>query len=144
MNNNLLGRFTEMLKNNKSVDNRCNILIIDGLNLFIRSYSVAPNTNENAIHVGGITGSLLSLGYAIKLSNPAKVYIVFDGKGGSVRRRKLFPEYKSQRRVHKILRPDFYDTAEEDTKQQQYELLRLMDYLHELPVTLISVDNIGR
>ena len=69
------------------------ILLIDGLNTFIRVFSVFPSTNENGIHVGGFVGLLRSIGYAIRMLAPTRVVIVFDGKGGSTRRRKFYPEY---------------------------------------------------
>ena len=81
-----------------------NILLVDGLNLFIRCFSVIPTTNTNGVHVGGISGFLKSLGYAIKLLSPTRTIIVFDGKGGSTRRRKLFPDYKAQRKTKIRLR----------------------------------------
>ena len=34
------------------------ILIVDGLNTFIRSFAANPVTNEDGIHVGGMTGFL--------------------------------------------------------------------------------------
>ena len=58
-------------------------LVIDGLNTFIRSWSTAPNLNDNGDHIGGIVGTLKSIGYAIRLINPTRVVVVFDGKGGS-------------------------------------------------------------
>ena len=75
------------------------VLIIDGLNTFIRSYSVSPALNANGEHVGGISGFLLSIGHAIKTISPTRVVIVFDGKDGSAKRRKLFPDYKAHRKV---------------------------------------------
>ena len=72
------------------------VLIIDGLNTFIRVFSVIPTTNDDGIHVGGIVGFLRSLGYTINMFRPTRVIIVFDGKGGSTRRRKLYPEYKQK------------------------------------------------
>ena len=73
------------------------VLIIDGLNTFIRVFSVIPTTNDDGIHIGGIVGFLKSVGYAIKMLAPTRTLIVFDGKGGSNRRRKIYPEYKAKR-----------------------------------------------
>ena len=80
------------------------VLIIDGLNTFIRVFSVVPITNVDGAHVGGIIGFLKSIGFAIKMHNPTRCIIVFDGEGGSDRRRKLFPEYKAKRRTKKNTR----------------------------------------
>ena len=68
-----------------------NVLIIDGLNTFIRVFSVIPTTNDDGTHIGGIVGFLKSIGYTINMFRPTRCIIVFDGKGGSSRRRKLYP-----------------------------------------------------
>lgn len=118
-------------------------LIIDGLNTFIRAYSTNTIANDNGIHVGGIIGTLLSIGYAAKLIRPTRIILVFDGKGGSLRRRKLYPEYKAKRRTSlNLLRPDYYKTAEEDIENRDRQLMRLMNYLETLPISIISADNI--
>ena len=57
------------------------VLIIDGLNTFIRVFSVIPTTNDDGIHIGGIVGFLKSVGYAVKMLAPTRTIIVFDGKG---------------------------------------------------------------
>ena len=60
----------ESIKNNgNSYSNNPNekVLIIDGMNTFIRVFSVIPTTNDDGIHVGGIVGFLKSIGYSIKI-----------------------------------------------------------------------------
>jgi len=32
------------------------VMLIDGMNLFIRVFSAIPTTNEDGIHIGGIVG----------------------------------------------------------------------------------------
>ena len=60
------------------------VLIIDGLNTFIRCWSSIPTMNDDGDHVGGVTGVLKSIGYAtIRQTQPTRVVVVFDGKGGS-------------------------------------------------------------
>ena len=44
--------------------------------------------NDDGDHVGGVTGVLKSIGYAIRQTQPTRVIVVFDGKGGSQRRKK--------------------------------------------------------
>jgi len=53
--------------------------------------------SDNGNHIGGLIGFLRSLGYIIKLIRPTRVIIIFDGKGGSQKRKKLFPDYKAGR-----------------------------------------------
>ena len=59
------------------------ILIIDGLNTFLRSFTIINHINQEGAHIGGLTGFLKSVGYAIKMLEPTKVVIVFDGVSGS-------------------------------------------------------------
>lgn len=118
------------------------ILIIDGLNTFIRSFVANPTTNENGIHIGGIAGFLLSVGYAIKNIKPTRVIICFDGKGGSTKRRKLLPEYKQQRKVtQKTFRINSLSVEDEKVSMAQ-QMHRLIEYLENMPITILSVDNI--
>ena len=126
-----------------SMDPNEKILIIDGLNTFIRVFSVIPSVNDDGIHIGGITGFLKSVGYAIKLLSPTRTIIVFDGKGGSTRRRKIFPEYKSQRKVKSRLnRSNDYNNQEDEYQSMHMQLLRCVDYLETLPVSILSIDNV--
>jgi len=118
------------------------VLLIDGLNTFIRVFSVFPSTNENGIHVGGIVGFLRSIGYAIRMLAPTRVVIVFDGKGGSTRRRKFYPEYKNRRRG--ALRVNRSDGLESDDEKVNMitQLKRLLNYLELLPISVVSADYI--
>ena len=64
------------------------VLIVDGLNQFIRCWSSVPTMNDDGDHVAGITCVLKSIGFAVRKINPTRVIIVFDGKGGSQSRKK--------------------------------------------------------
>ena len=64
---------------------------------------IIPTLNDDGAHVGGIVGFLRSIGYAIRTIRPTRTILVFDGKGGSNRRRKLFPEYKANRNMSERL-----------------------------------------
>ena len=125
----------------KSANDR--ILIIDGLNTFIRSFVVVPTVNEHGTHVGGITGFLMSIGYAIRNIKPTRVIICFDGKGGSQRRRKLFPDYKATRRVkHRMTRINEFNSVDDERVAMAQQLQRLSQYMEQLPITVMSIENI--
>ena len=136
----------ETLKENNSQPMGLNdrVLLVDGLNTFIRSWAVSPVTNSNGVHVGGISGSMLSIGYAIKNIKPTRVIIVFDGKGGSQRRRKIFPDYKAKRKpTENINRSIKLDTTPDQTRQNMgMQLGRLAQYLETLPVSIYSIDKV--
>lgn len=120
------------------------ILLVDGLNTFIRSFMAVPSMNDDGMHIGGIAGFLKSIGYAIKLINPTRVVVVFDGTGGSQKRRKLYPDYKKGRKTKIKFNRTYEELSSSDLEQKnlQVELMRLVSYLEVLPVTVMAIDNI--
>ena len=119
------------------------VLIIDGLNTFIRVFSVIPTTNDDGIHVGGIVGFLRSIGYTINMIRPTRVIIVFDGKGGSTHRRKLFPEYKAKRKTkYRVNRAYDFASPEDEKQNMIMQIQRVVEYLDNLPITVLSYDNV--
>lgn len=119
------------------------VLIIDGLNMFIRVFSVVPTISETGFHVGGITGFLKSLGAIIRKFKPTRCVIVFDGKGGSHSRRKLYPDYKKNRSISKGLVRSFeYSSKDEELKSMKYQFAILLGFLQHLPINLISFDHV--
>ena len=113
------------------------VLIVDGLNTFIRAYAASPVTNSDGEHVGGISGTLLSIGHAIKNIQPTRVVVIFDGKNGSAKRRQIYPEYKANRKF-KIRLNRSEEVDKEDNQLEQ--LLKLTEYLSLLPFTVIIAD----
>ena len=139
--------YSEILSNlqedNSPVSKNDRVLLIDGLNTFIRVFSVIPTTNDDGIHVGGIVGFLRSIGYTINMIRPTRTIIVFDGKGGSNRRRKIYPEYKQNRKTKYRVNRSYDFASQEDEKHNMImQLQRIVEYLDTLPVTVLSYDNI--
>ena len=120
------------------------VLIVDGLNTFIRSFAVNPSLNDDGLHIGGLVGFLKSIRYSSDVLKPSRVIIVFDGKGGSNKRRKIYPEYKANRKVKsKLNRNVDWGTAPQDEQQSMKQQMgRLIQYLEQLPLTIVSVDGI--
>lgn len=120
------------------------ILVVDGTNNFIRCWTVVPTLSENGEHVGGVSGFLTSIGYAVKLMKPTRVIVVFDGKGGSDRRRKLYPQYKEGRKVLKRLNRAYEEMSDTETEQKSVveQMGKLVSFLQELPVSIVSIDHI--
>ena len=135
----------ESLNENNSKQSHPNdrILLIDGLNTFIRAFAANPVTNEDGVHIGGITGFLMSIGYAIRNIKPTRVIICFDGKGGSQRRRKIYPDYKGNRRVRtRLTRHVSIGSMDDEKVAMKQQLLRLSQYLETLPLQILSIENI--
>ena len=123
------------------VNNR--VLIVDGLNLYLRAFAVNGALNDNGVPVGGLTGFLRSLAYAIREVNPTRVIVVYDGAGGSQRRRKIHPDYKANRKPGKrITRWDAFKNASEEKNAMKIQFSRLIEYLDFLPINVISIDRI--
>jgi 5'-3' exonuclease len=127
-----------------NTNSESSILIVDALNLFIRAWSVSPYLNEDGVHTGGISGFLKSLGCAIKLFSPTRCIIVFDGEGGSQKRRQIYSEYKNKRRTKIRINRAYVDNVDDsvEDKNKLRQLLRVVRYLDCLPVTTLSVDNV--
>ena len=118
------------------------VLLIDGMNLFIRVFSAIPTTNEDGVHVGGIVGFLRSLAFSINMIRPTRIIVVFDGKGGSNRRRKIFPQYKMGRKMsYRLNRANDYLTRNEEQQMMIRQLNRVVEYLECLPITIVNMEN---
>jgi hypothetical protein len=65
------------------------ILLIDGLNLFLRNFAMINFMNEAGTHIGGLGGFLRSLGALINQIQPTSVYLIFDGIGSSTDRKSV-------------------------------------------------------
>jgi DNA polymerase-1 len=121
------------------------VLIIDGMNTFIRSWTTNPAMNENGDHVGGVVGSLNSIGFQIRQFNPTRVIVIFDGKGGAQNRRKIYEGYKSDRgnnrfRVNRQY-PEMMNEEDESISLKR-QLLWLVDVLDYLPISTMIFDGI--
>ncbi len=120
------------------------VLIVDGLNTFIRSFAVNPSINDDGLHIGGMIGFLRSIRYTCDILKPSRCIIVFDGKDGSKRRRKFYPEYKANRKVKSRLNRNVdWGTAPQDEEaSMKQQMGRLIEYLEQLPLTLVCIDGI--
>lgn len=120
------------------------VLLVDGLNTFIRAWKVTPTMNNDGVHVGGITGFLTSVAYAIRILNPSRCIIVFDGTGGSKKRRAIYPKYKANRTTKIRLNRMYADMSTPDIEEDSIknQLMKLVRYLDCLPVTVMSIDHI--
>jgi DNA polymerase-1 len=118
------------------------VLIVDGLNAFLRAFTMINHINPDGHHIGALTGFLKSIGYAIKMLNPTKVVIVFDGVGGSNSRRNLFPDYKANRNANRMTNYSIFQSKEEETEAINNQMQRLILYLKCLPVSVISVEGL--
>jgi len=97
--------------------------------------------NNEGYHVGGITGFLKSIAHAIRKFEPTRCIVVFDGKNGSVRRRKLYPNYKHKSTLVSKYNRMYRNEADEAASMKR-QFVRLLDYLSISPITIITIDGI--
>ena len=130
---------------NSSLDKDSKVLIVDGLNSFIRVFSAVPLVNDDGDHIGGYVGFMRSIAAVIRQFKPTRCIIVFDGKGGSARRKKMHSGYKEGRSMSTRFnrREDVGEqSVEKEIESMRTQMGKLSEYLQCLPITLISIDNI--
>lgn len=118
------------------------ILVIDAMNMLIRSFSLLKAMNPSGTHVGGLVGFLRSLGFVTRTFDPTRVIVVWDGKGGAGNRQNIDPNYKAQRANSRITHWGLYDTREEEQEALINQLLRVQDYLDCLPIHQIMMEKL--
>lgn len=87
------------------------IVVVDGLNLFIRMFCARPDTTTSGEPVGGVVGFLKYLNYLTNNFIPKKIIVVWEQGGPSPRRVKIYKDYKANRTKDK-------ETFKEINKEQ--------------------------
>jgi len=113
------------------------VLIIDANNMLFRSYCANPALSVKGHHVGGILGFFYSLQKAIKDVNPHRIFIVWDGRGGSKKRREIVPEYKEGRKAPKPMTlnrtHDIQLSPDEEKISLYYQQGKVIELLNNFP-----------
>jgi 5'-3' exonuclease len=136
-----LNQIITSLGNDKPTRNS-RVLVVDSMNAFIRSFSTINLMNPAGHHIGGLVGYLRTVGYAIKTFRPTRVILVFDGLGSTNNKKNLYPEYKGNRNITRITNWDMFDNKVDESQAMVDQMTRLIQYLQQLPVTLVSIDKI--
>jgi len=137
--------YDNILKNLKQTPPRelnDHIMVIDAMNMLIRSFSLLKAMSPTGHHIGGLVGFLRSLGYVTRIFDPTRVIIVWDGKGGSGNRQNINPDYKAHRATNRITHWGLYDTKQEETEALVGQLFRTKDYLECLPIHQIMMEKL--
>lgn len=143
MHKDLLEEYHKFLNDRDGNDKKSKTVIVDGLNLFIRNFQAYPVMDDNGNHVGGVVGFFKSLEKIILNYSPTRLIVSFDGKGGSLRRRKILKEYKSKRLSSvKFNRFNDFKGIIDEKESQKYQIQLLLESLSNLPIYVIIIDNI--
>ena len=108
------------------------ILLIDGMNCFIRHYIANPSMTNNGDPAGGVVGFVRMMASLSEKFSPKEIHVVWEG-GGSLRRRAIFPDYKKGKKPQKMNR--YYDDEIPDSHQNKVgQVAFLTKCLRHLPV----------
>jgi 5'-3' exonuclease len=117
------------------------LLLVDGYNAYIRNFAMLNLQAEDGRILGGTIGFLNSLRHAINANNADSVILVWD-EGQSLKRKRIYADYKVHRtkKARKVLMP--FDDLEQQDESFGYQLGRLKEYLKYLPVNQIQCPNV--
>ena len=114
------------------------IMIIDGLNLFMRHYIAHPAMSNNGDQVGGIVGFLNAITRVGKKVGPSEIYVVWES-GGSSKKRGIFKEYKKNKKPQKMNR--YYEDIPDTIENKKDQIGILVQSINFTPVRQIYVQN---
>ena len=117
-----------------------NVVIIDALNMFLRSYVVSPHLSKKGLPVGGTIGFLKSLQKVSRDFNADEVIVAWDGHEGSQRKRSMNKDYKAGRKPVRFNRRMIELPEEQQAANRGYQQIRLMEYLNLMPVIQLVAD----
>ena len=119
------------------------ILVIDGLNYFLRHFMVSESISSTGEFVGGVVGFIRGLGSLISTLHPDQVIVVWEQGGPSPRRKHIFSEYKANRATNKALktiyRSDGKIMPNADGKNKVYQLQLLAKALGNMPICQVYI-----
>lgn len=118
------------------------LVLIDGHNTFIRNYVRSPYLNSNGERYGGTTGMIISVRKIINDFGASNCLVVWDGEGGSQRRRSIYGEYKAGRTVRLNEKYDFDETPEQRMENMRRQRNFSQEYLTLLGVPQVRADGV--
>ena len=117
-----------------------NVIIIDALNMFLRSYVISPHMDRKGNPVGGTIGFLKSLQKVARDFNADEIIVAWDGHEGSQRKRSMNKDYKGGRKPVRFNRRMIELPPDQEQANKGYQQVRLMEYLNQMPVIQLVAD----
>ena len=117
-----------------------NVIIIDALNMFLRSYVVSPHMDRKGNPVGGTIGFLKSLQKVARDFTADEIIVAWDGHEGSQRKRSMNKDYKGGRKPVRFNRRMIELPPDQEQANKGYQQIRLMEYLNHMPVIQLVAD----
>jgi len=108
-------------------------MVVDAHNQFLRSYIVDPSLSSNGQPIGGSKGFLKILNKLTRTISPDIIFVVWDGEGGSQKRRAQNKNYKQGRKPIRLNRGGNL-TEEEEGRNRVWQQMRVIEYLNQTPI----------
>ena len=110
------------------------VMIVDAYNQFIRGYIVDPSKNPNGSPIGGIRTFINIFNKLTREVKPDLLVLVWDGKGGSKKRRAMNKSYKGGRKPPRTNWSQIGMAQEEVTDNKVWQQMRVIEYFNQTPV----------
>jgi 5'-3' exonuclease len=110
------------------------VMIVDAYNQFIRGYIVDPSKNPNGSPIGGIRTFINIFNKLTREIRPDLLVLVWDGKGGSKKRRSMNKNYKGGRKPPRTNWTQVGMGEEEVLNNKVWQQTRVIEYLNQTPV----------
>ena len=110
------------------------LMIVDAFNQFIRGYIVDPSKNPNGQPIGGIRTFINILNKITREIRPDMIAVVWDGRGGSRKRRTINKNYKAGRKPPRTNWNQVGMEEDEIKDNKVWQQMRVIEYLNETPI----------
>ena len=117
-------------------------MVIDALNLFLRSYIVNPTISKDGHPIGGTAGFLKSLQKLCRDIRPDNIIVCWDGRDGSRKRKQKNKNYKEGRAPVRLNRSIRTLSNEEEQDNKIWQMHRIFEYLNNFPVIQLVADEV--
>ena len=110
------------------------LMLVDAQNQFMRSYIVNPTMSPNGDPIGGVVGFLQTMNKLCRQVRPDLFVVVWDGDGGSSRRRRQNKNYKVGRKPPKLNRWSQSMNPAEIHTNKIWQQVRCIEYVNQMPI----------
>ncbi len=108
-------------------------MIVDAYNQFIRGYIVDPSKNPNGSPIGGIRTFINILNKLTREIKPDLLVLVWDGKGGSKKRRSMNKSYKGGRKPPRTNWSQVGMDESDIIDNKVWQQMRVVEYFNQTP-----------
>lgn len=121
------------------------ILIIDGMNFFVRHFMANEEINNKGEPIGGVIGFLKGVNILLDKFAPQKIFVIWESGGPSPRRKRISSAYKANRSKlkeftkYKAGTGNMKDVLRLDEETKVNQLLLLSKLLKTTPIHQIFV-----